>query len=57
MDFNKISYKPQLFCQRLITHEIGHDARKTPTMPDALDAAAAVSLVVVNTIALTLLVW
>ena len=28
-----------------------------PNMPDALDAAAAVSLVVVNTIALTLLVW
>ena len=26
-------------------------------MPDALDVAAAVSLVVVNTIALTLLVW
>ena len=27
------------------------------TMPNALDVAAVVSLVVVNTIALTLLVW
>ena len=48
---------PQLLYQSLITHKIGHDARTTPTMPDALDVAAAVSLVVVNTIALTLLVW
>ena len=46
-----------LVLEVLITHEIGHGARATPTMPDALDVAAAVSLVVVNTIALTLLVW
>ena len=47
----------QLLRWRLITHEIGHGARSTPTMPDVLDVAAAVSLVVVNTIALTLLIW
>ena len=46
-----------LVLEVLITHEIGHGARSTPTMPDALDVAAAVSLVVVNTIALTLLIW
>ena len=48
-----------LVLEVLITHEIGHGARSrsTPTMPDVLDVAAAVSLVVVNTIALTLLIW